>query len=260
MFSLGGLRDRKNLKRHAAPSATYCLMRTVYHETSPGVSSSQTHTFNTSATHYRAKIQGGGGAGSGANSGSGSRASAGSGGGAGAYCDTGDVLLAIPSSRTITVNVGYGGQGVGSTGSPAADGATSSIVDPDLGTYAATGGSGGAEMSHDTVPYARMDSNGRGGLATDPSSKVIGAGARGEAAMIWGDGSTFLAFGGGGASSFLGRGFEGNRLITTASGTPGTDAVGYGSGGGGAASIDSGDEVGGDGMGGEVEIIEYIVS
>jgi hypothetical protein len=247
--------------RKRAALGAVAIKSTVYHESSAGVSLVDSpHLFSALATHYRAKIQGGGGAGCGANSGAGSRASAGSGGGAGAYCDTGEVLLSIPPSRQITVRVGHGGQGTTSTGSPAADGATSNIVDPVLGTYSATGGSGGSEVSSDTVPDHRTNSNGRGGLATDPASKVIGAGARGEACQIHGDGTTYEAYGGGGASSYLGRGFEGISVLSTGNGTAGTNAVGYGAGGGGAASIDGGNEVGGHGTGGEVEIIEYTVA
>jgi hypothetical protein len=233
---------------------------THYRPAKLGVSLRVEHEFDAASTHYCARLMGGGGAGEGADSGSPARVSAGSPGGAGAECTTGGRLLPIPTSRKIWVVVGHAAEGMAPRkGVNANDGGSSQVVDGQIGTWTATGGSGGQHETNDVPPYASSNSNGRAGIATDPSGRIIGAGQRGGMAMILNIGGALMAFADGGASSSRGRGFEGRR-ITGNGKDRGLDAEGPGAGGGGGVSIDAGSVRGGHGGPGEVEIMEYVVA
>jgi hypothetical protein len=236
------------------------IKTTLYRPSALGVSLRVVHEFGQATTHYRARLMGGGGAGEGAESWSGSRASAGSPGGSAAECTTD--ILPVPASRKIELIVGHGG--VGETpgdhpGENAKDGGSSRIITDERRIWAAGGGSGGQQESADTPPYASANSNGRAGICSDPSGRIIGAGTRGGMAIILNISGAIMAFADGGASSARGRGFEGRRITATGK-DRGIDAEGPGAGGGGGVSIDGGAVRGGHGGYGEVEIMEYVVA
>ena len=236
---------------------TVCIKKTAYHEPSLGVGLTATHIFDAAAAHYRARLTGPGGAGEGASSGAGARASAGSAGGSGADVDTGELLIPIPASRTIVVEVGATGVGrVPQAGQNALDGGTSRIIDSEHGTWNAGGGSGGQHETSDNPPYLLTNQNGRPGIGYDPAGKVVGAGQPGGPAIALNLDGWMCAVGGQGASSLRGRALEAVRQYTPGK-QQGSDAEGYGAGGGGSVSIDAGDIRGGHASGGEVEIAEY---
>lgn len=201
-------------------------------------------TFETSGTYTppanllfaQVECQGAGGGGGGAITAGGTAINAGAGGGAGEYC------MSILSRATIgpsqTVSVGAAGAGgAAGTNSGLAGGNTSfgALIVSNGGTAgggAVAGNSAGAEGGNTSVGIGTFKIRGSSGLGGFKGINI-----------------EFPT----GASSQLGRG---GRTVIDAPGVPG---LGYGSGGGGGATLGSGaSQPGGDGAPGIVIITEYL--
>jgi len=186
---------------------------------------------------------GAGGGGAGCNSAT-SQVATGGGGGAGGY---GYSLIDVSAISSVTVTIGAGGAGGAAGVNNGSSGGTSSF-----GAYiSCTGGGGG--FSAAAAASDRVASGGFGGVSSSADLNVDGNSGFDGVAPLGG------VTGGHGANSKFGAGGKGDARNATGS-NDGSPAIGNGSGGGGAASINIvQDRAGGAGADGIVVVYEYAV-
>jgi hypothetical protein len=200
---------------------------------------SYTPTSGTTAIFVR--LVGGGGGGGGATGAANPRSSVGGGGGSGSYAEkyftgiSGNYSYAIGAAGAAGTATGNGGAG-GST----------TFTGPGGVTVTAPAGSGGIYVVQAATIATGLGGAG-GGVSTN--GDLNSTGNPGQAGIRF---STTVAMGGAGASSHVGGG--GNARNTAGIGNP---ATGYGSGGGGAASLSATGYAGGAGTAGVIIILEY---
>jgi hypothetical protein len=199
--------------------------------------SSGTYTKTAGANKAVVIVQAGGGAGGGALVTTSGNVSIGGHGASGSW----GILenWTIVSPQTVTIGAG----GTGGTGSGGAGGATT------FGAVVSTsGGSGGGVTGATPVATSTTASGGQGGaVATGGDINVTGQSA-GNPLLL----NSVLYTGPGGAASYFGGGARGLNVAGA-----GNAAVSPGSGGGGAVTIASAAQNGGNGAAGYVLIFEY---
>lgn len=216
--------------------------------------SSGTHNFNSLTKRAFVFLLGGGGAGGGSASAGTGFASAGCGGHSGSYLYK---VIDVDSLTTKSATVGIGAGGIGSDGANGGDGGDSTWVD-DLNSLTAFGGPGGPQNGSVTNIRA----------VTPAASVVPTTGDRNYASRAGGScyfsgtglNPSLCALSGAGGDSIWG---SGGRELTfsgaTSTSSNGQTALGFGSGGSGAYSIDVGaDRMGGDGRLGLCIVYEYM--
>jgi hypothetical protein len=167
------------------------------------------------------KCQAPGGGGGGADS-DGTGNGAGGGGGAGGYAEK--VILGADLGATETVTIGAVGDAGANTGTTGGTGGTTSF-----GAHVScTGGVGGGGVAATLATHTRT--GGAGGAGSSGTFNTVG-GDGGD-----GFGTTNIALGGIGGSSYFGSGGRGAAGTSFSAGADGND---YGGGGGGAACVGS---------------------
>lgn len=206
-------------------------------------------------------LVGGGGGGGNANSNtSGTTLGAASGGGKGQLAQA---LLDVTAISTAAVTIGTGGLGATTAGANGNPGGDSTWVDA-VRTLTAKGGTGGAGNEDRGGGYASA----RGSMVTPADNSAVSGhivdvppapGTRGFGivtnALASGGG---YALGGDGADGPFGRGGDGGRVLTANSSQAGSNATGYGAGGGGGACLGNATNAnGGDGGSAIALVFEY---
>lgn len=229
------------------------------------ITSSTTFNFHADTKFYRVKMIGGGGGGgsAGDNSNITDRVAPASGGGSGAYCEG----FFAKTASTATVVIGAAGAG-GTLGNSGSAGGDTTFND---GTESLSAGGGNAGVGAiETATAAFREASGARGSATG-GNILNRPGYRGDDGLginNAGASTTAIAKGGNGARTDFGDGGKGGAARATSgateNGQAGADAVGYGSGGGGACWVyTSGGATaitnydGGDGAPGLVIVEEY---
>jgi hypothetical protein len=217
--------------------------------------------FDSKTVFAEVSAVGGGGGGGGALSSLAANATAGNGGAAGAYGRKIWDVSAL-TIRTLNITIGAGGAGGTSGGNDGSNGGTTTVIDGDSSvTLTAPGGEAGAGDSNGTSLTQFRQSSGGEKIATGGDVNLPNQNGEGGFYQGTGIASALLAKGGTGGNSPYGRGGKGaQERGTSGANSDGVDGAGYGAGGGGGASIaNGGSGLGGDGMGGVVEVKEYML-
>jgi hypothetical protein len=205
------------------------------------LTSGTSFTTGASTNSILVRMVGGGGGGAGCTSVA-SAASAGGGGGAGGYAEK---LFAVAPNTAYTYAIGAAGTGVSGAGG---NNGTASTFAVGATTVTANGGSGAPVATAVTtlVAYA-----GGAGAAISTNGDVNSAGQPGAPGVTLIVATPIVASGAGGATPF---GAGGNGLAAVGAGNNG---LGFGSGGGGAATGASTVRTGGNGVGGVIVVDEF---
>jgi len=199
-------------------------------------SASSTFTALSLTSFVDVEVQGGGAGGGGAAATAAGQVSAGAGGGAGGYSRK--VITSGFDGATVTVGAG----GAGVNGAQGGVGGTSSFG----AIMTAVGGNGGSLGTVRSVGGAYPLGNGAGGIATGGSINVSGGNGR------YATYADVTVSGDGGDSAF------GSGAVWTGPSNPGNNAINYGSGGSGAANVETQSaRTGGNGKAGVIIIREY---
>ena len=223
--------------------------------------SSGTYTPNASALQALVYVQGAGGGGGGADSddstNEGGMASGGNGGGfiQSAFID----VSAGSYSSTITIGSGGSGGAGAANGSAGGD----SVYNDGTISLTAKGGAGGTSQSDNTAPDIAQSPDSQSNTVSNHTPILnIGTNTAEPGTSAESTGSANISSGGKGGNSFFGYGGKGGKARNTTDTAifAGSDAVGFGSGGGGAATrgaVSGSSFPAGDGAGGIIIIYEY---
>ena len=206
-------------------------------------------------------VQGAGGGGGGADSddstNEGGMASGGNGGGfiQSAFID----VSAGSYSSTITIGSGGSGGAGAANGSAGGD----SVYNDGTISLTAKGGAGGVTQSDNTAPDIAQSPDSQSNTVSNHTPILnIGTNTAEPGTSAESTGSANISSGGKGGNSFFGYGGKGGKARNTTDTAifAGSDAVGFGSGGGGAATrgaVSGSSFPAGDGAGGIIIIYEY---
>ena len=225
--------------------------------------SSGTYTPNASALQALVYVQGAGGGGGGADSDSNTdQGGMGSGGNGGGYIQSAFIDVSAGSySSTITIGAG----GAGGAGEAAGTNGGDSVYNDGTISLTAKGGAGGTSQSDNNAPDIAQSPDSQSNTVSN-HTPILNIGTNtaepGTSAESESSGGVNISSGGKGGNSFFGYGGKGGKARNTTDTAifAGSDAVGFGSGGGGSATrgaVSGSSYPAGDGAGGIIIIYEY---
>ena len=223
--------------------------------------SSGTYTPNASALQALVYVQGAGGGGGGSDSDATTdEGGMGSGGNGGGYIQSAFIDVSAGSySSTITIGAGGSGGAGGANGSAGSD----SVYNDGTISLTAKGGAGGVTQSDNTAPDIAAPADSQSNTVSNHTPILnIGTNTAEPGTSAETTGGANISSGGKGGNSFFGYGGKGGKARNTTDTAifAGSDAVGFGSGGGGSATrgaVVGSDYPAGDGAGGIIIIYEY---